>query len=60
MTSWTSAVARSWRSKRWRKRRMVVASGVPVAPGSIPANARQNGISRKSSSVVSSQSANLC
>ena len=55
-----NAVARSWRSRRWRKRRMVVASGMRIVPRSIPANARYTGMSCNASRAASSTSENHC
>ena len=55
-----SAVARWRRSRIWRKRWMVVASGMPVAPGAMPANARQTGIPCNASRATSSASENHC
>ena len=53
-------MARSWRPGRWRKRRIVVASGMPVVPGSMPAKARYTGMSCNASRAASSASANHC
>ena len=53
-------MARSWRPGTWRKRRMVVASGMLVVPGSMPAKARYTGMSCDASRPASSASANHC